>query len=772
MQPRERADDETSTACWNNALRAFSCIVGPFHLVWIALFWPLLSILFGILSGTVVGAGATVIVFLVTLVRTPLHIGKMLWVAATTQDVFQGQCYNRFILRFVVLLCVPVMHVVFLVGITATCATIGTLHLIGLATKLIYQGDRLSDVANNMVSNICFRQGSRFGQYLQGCQEYMQYDEESYPTLCFLKGTLAVLPGIVVAILVFIPYSVAVMAITLYRLPVNVYATVRITTRTVLLKWDLRLVVLILLPLIHLLFPLLGFIGSLLGSFTWTWCVVGANVYKGKSIFHNLFRLRESLKEYYEAHVRFVTVECHPYDHPTGIPDGWDGTRYGLEVERLLRWQRDLLLACLLILLELPTCIVMTTAIGVIMYIPSVLFTWKKYVTEHCCCCRSGTHRDDEDLITALRFWPFHVIAILCVPVFILVCFVVFSIVNVLDVVCEVASILLSYGDGFNLRYDGSHGRWRTAWMVQFEFIGRHDEWIGDAFCGEHRLLAKWTIFTRSRLIRPNAPDHDARRLAVSNGAPISSEVSYWDRFVSQCIHTTSDLLKRQIIDGTDVQGMAPAAILSIPAVAILTVLVDSVQDPELGRDDIKWNIDGSICKGREHPANDGIEELMWPMVVDIMRDLKRYESNILTASNVEVIQAMLCDNTERRNESILRVLDEADPKNHAMNNRIRTKINSLALSMLRVRPYQSKMMSIFSYTYDDELDGLEQAEQNEGRLSLSKSVPVEAVGNTDHSSVSETTVLHDATSTVQSNSSFIDAVNANSDSMMVSSET
>jgi hypothetical protein len=56
---------------------------------------------------------------------------------------------------------------------------------------------------------------------------------------------------------------------------------------------------------------------------------------------------------------------------------------------------------------------------------------------------------------------------------------------------------------------------------------------------------------------------------------------------------------------------MAPAAILFIPAVAILTLSADNVQDQDLSGNDIKWNTDGSICKEREHPANDGIEELM-----------------------------------------------------------------------------------------------------------------------------------------------------------------
>jgi hypothetical protein len=746
MVQDQRADD-ASLSYRSNTVTA---IMGPVRLVWIALFWPLISILLGILSGAVLGTGVTLVVFLLTLARTPLHMGKMLWVAATTRDVFEGQCYSRVILRFVVLLCVPATHVVFLVGVTATCATVGTLLLIGLGTKVIYQWDQIDEVASNMVSNALFRRGSHLGQYLQACQNFMLQDEESYPTLCFLKGIIAILPGFVVALIVFAPFSIAMMAITLYRLPINVYATVRIAVRTVLLKWDLRLVVLILLPFIHLLLPLVVLFGSFFGSFVWTWCIVGANVYMGKSIFDDSYHLKEALKEYHEAHVQFVTVQCHPYDHPSGIPDGWDGIRYGMEVERLLRWQRDLLVAFIFLLLELPTCIVVTTVVSVIMYIPSVLFMWKQYVTESCCCC--GPRRSNqEDLVTALRYWPFHVIAITCLPVYVLACFVGLGLWSVLRVLFQVPCTFLSYGDIFD-HPSGAHNRWCAAWMVQFEIIGEHDETIGDMFCGKKRLLATWNIFTRST-IRPNA-DPDAR-LRVSNCPPSSTAVSYWDRFASQCIHTTSDLLKRGWIDATDVQSLAPAAIMSIPAVAILTILADSVQDPKLGRGDIKWDIDGSICKEREHPVDDGIEKLMWPMVVDILRDLKQHKSKIFTSSNFEVLAAMICDNTERQINSLTQVLDKADPNDHALNNRIRTKINSLAMMIVRVGPYQSKMRSIFSYAYD-EMDILEKQQGRVIESPLSTRVAL-TFGDHDQSCLSETTSPQNSTSLRYDSSSTYD---------------
>jgi hypothetical protein len=98
------------------------------------------------------------------------------------------------------------------------------------------------------------------------------------------------------------------------------------------------------------------------------------------------------------------------------------------------------------------------------------------------CCYCVGTRRDNEDVITALRFWPFYVIIILCLHVYILTCFVAIGIFCILTVVYKVPSILLHCDDGLDDK-NGNQSRWCTGWTVQLEIA---------KFCGKQRLLAGW----------------------------------------------------------------------------------------------------------------------------------------------------------------------------------------------------------------------------------------------------------------------------------------
>jgi len=103
--------------------------INIFHALYIMI-WPIVSILMGLLGGTSFGILITFLIFVITLIRTPMHMVKMLYVTATTQECFKHCQYFDPLLRVVVFLLVPVVHVLWLGGITVFSLTCGTMYYI------------------------------------------------------------------------------------------------------------------------------------------------------------------------------------------------------------------------------------------------------------------------------------------------------------------------------------------------------------------------------------------------------------------------------------------------------------------------------------------------------------------------------------------------------------------------------------------------------------------------------------------------------------------
>merc|ERR1712157_305757 len=95
--------------------------------------------------------------------------------------------------------------------------------------------------------------------------------------------------------------------------------------------------------------------------------------------------------------------------------------------------------------------------------------------------------------------------------------------------------------------------------------------------------------------------------------------------------------------------------------------------------------------------GDDAITECLWPMVRSIQTLFRLKTKKVLVEDNIEVLRAMLCSNSEKENEDIKRVVQGAREDMLAINNEIRTMINWLVLAILRVKPYQERMDSIFS---------------------------------------------------------------------------
>lgn len=652
-----------------------ACIAAPFKFIWLVL-WPIFSVLLGIIFGCVVSVLITSVVFLLTLLRTPMHLAKMLYVTATTEECFSGG-YLSGISRLVVFLLVPLMHLLFLVGITVFSATVGTLYYIGKTTKVFYKHEYRKSM-KKIESNARLEPKSPLGKYIKGCKEYMEDDEASHPVIYFLKWSFAMIPALFLSSLAIMPFSLTVLGITLYRLPINVYKTMKIALFTVILKWDLRMFVLVTLPVIHTLFPMVAFLCAIMGSFGWAWFQTTWNIFDDKNPFRKWGELKDALKEYLKTHREFVDVRCNRYDHPSGIPYGWNGRSYGIEIERILRWQKDFLVCCCLIVLEAPICLIGVSLVSAIKYIPSCLVSWKKYLEEFCC--------GDNSCVSILSVWPFHILAIILMPVLILIAHLFLLLFSMVRLPFQVPWVYLDRNRVIC-----------AAWEIQYEIINDHDEFTGN-FCDDWKILEGLACgsagiggSTSMSGIQTNEQTEERKPTAP-----------YWDRFALQSISTTAWLIEGGWVNLEDVQGMAPSAIQSIPAVAILTVLVDSVNEKDIQKGDLKWNIDGTICRENERPVCDGISNLLCPLVFEIKSILEANKKKILTSENIDVLKAMLCANREAEPEKIKRILSEADSGRQTLNNKIRTKINNLVLALLRVAPFQARMEEIFTYQYSE----------------------------------------------------------------------
>jgi len=194
-----------------------------------------------------------------------------------------------------------------------------------------------------------------------------------------------------------------------------------------------------------------------------------------------------------------------------------------------------------------------------------------------------------------------------------------------------------------------------------------------------------------------------------------------WDRFITQCIETTSELIKERWITLENVQSMDPSVITSIPAVAILTILMDSCIINESGLekeyDTIKWH-DGTICNNINRPTSDRILNYLWPMVVDLKKTLilSKSQSELLEANNTKIITAMLCSNSQEDTTDLKKFIleninndngDDSDTKIDEVrdeeNKALRTKIMNLVITITRVKPYINRIGKIYEHKYDDD---------------------------------------------------------------------
>jgi len=89
-------------------------------------------------------------------------------------------------------------------------------------------------------------------------------------------------------------------------------------------------------------------------------------------------------------------------------------------------------------------------------------------------------------------------------------------------------------------------------------------------------------------------------------------------------------------------------------------------------------------------------------MAFEVKKMFLDKKKELSKSQNIRVLTAMLCASSVSETDELKAFLKEKveQHKSYAINNQIRTNINNLTLAILRVKPYQDRMASIFGYDY------------------------------------------------------------------------
>ena len=97
-----------------------------------------------------------------------------------------------------------------------------------------------------------------------------------------------------------------------------------------MLSPGLRILILFMLPFVLILLPIIAFIVAFFGSLGYFVGYTVGQVFNCKNWLRPWENLPWGVREYWKWNIQFVKNVVREYDHMTGIPRGWDGTRYGI----------------------------------------------------------------------------------------------------------------------------------------------------------------------------------------------------------------------------------------------------------------------------------------------------------------------------------------------------------------------------------------------------------------------------------------------------------
>jgi len=478
------------------------------------------------------------------------------------------------------------------------------------------------------------------------------------------KSILSCIVGILVGIWPVIPFTLAIVAITLIRFPINVYKTFKVAITSVVLRLNLRIMILLILPFAHILFPLIVLIVGLLGALGFFVGYTIACVFEGDHWFKPWKHFPEGIEEYWKAHVDFVEKTANKYDHHTGIPLNWDGTIYGFPFGPM-----KVILGFILTIYGMIVCGFGTFLILTIKYIPMNCYGIYHYFKGYF----------EQGWVKVVTLSPFYLIG--------------FCFLAILSPVLYVLAILIGIFAGLSCPYMGiKHDNLMYGFIESFNILKEVDE-------GTKELTGVCQIELLSFYDKVRF-ESNTRGSAVMIETKEVKPDFYWDLFTSRCIKETSALIQKKWILKDDVAAVDPSIVMSVPAVAALAILVDSVKSENEDKEAIVWG-DEIVCTSSTRPKRDNIINLLWPRIIEIKKRLKK-KPGLVEDANVQIITAKICSNQDVQTEQLDQFLEGNEDNNSKENNDIRNKLIDLSLSLSRVGPMTGRLNKIVSHNYEE----------------------------------------------------------------------
>ncbi len=95
--------------------------------------------------------------------------------------------------------------------------------------------------------------------------------------------------------------------------------------------------------------------------------------------------------------------------------------------------------------------------------------------------------------------------------------------------------------------------------------------------------------------------EYDPERQGATGDDSRSPDL-FWDLFIEKCVLECSKLIAVGWIGKEDVESADPSVILSVPAIAVLAVLADTVNSGSRDKSEILWKEAGVTCNDSTRP--------------------------------------------------------------------------------------------------------------------------------------------------------------------------
>ena len=460
--------------------------------------------------------------------------------------------------------------------------------------------------------------------------------------LTFFRVIISLIIGIPLGILPGAITAIGVILITVFRYPANFYKTFRVTIITALLKRRLKFLVLLSLAIFQLLYPPIAVIVAVLVGII-GWCGFSvAETYNGHLPWKSWSKIASPFKDYYKFHVQFYDEVLEAYNHPTGVPLNWNGVRYDIPQFGVVKT----LMGVILTIYGLVTLLLGTIFILSIKYIflhVRVLHLYIQNLPKMFTCKK----------LPFLPFWFCGLALVIAIGPVLYVLAVMIS--PLVGLRCPYIAIT----HGMNLKHGFKEA---LKLLIMLDKNTYECDW-------NFRLLAD----------RDLGLDYDppARPDNVNQ---------YWDHFINNCKQVVKDTKGKGWIRADDIEGAMPNVLTSVPAMAILKVILQSIEK-DGNKEVIVWD-DDHICDPKSN-HNDDLVDFFWPKIRSIFKKLKK------TPKEEQMyLKAQLCANSETNTEELntaLQVFDIEKEKKTKIHE-ISAEINGIVIVLMRMEQMQKRM--------------------------------------------------------------------------------